>query len=282
MINDRCKICFLKTYQLLLDKFAFNDKQTKIFLSYFSEIIKKKEINSPPELQQILNKKFCELANNYDLFAEEKEISNKIAEDIYNEWKPKLLNSNNPYDLALKLSIAGNIMDYGASSDFDIYKTINEVLKTPFNIDHSILLEKQIKKANKILYLGDNAGEIVFDKLFIETVLKNKQIIFAVRNSPILNDVTYSDAIETKMNKIANIISNGYDAPSTILNKCSKEFLKVYDNADLIISKGQGNLEGLLNENDSRIFFLLMVKCDVIAEILDVKKGSFIVLNREI
>jgi uncharacterized protein with ATP-grasp and redox domains len=100
-----------------------------------------------------------------------------------------------------------------------------------------------------------------------------------VKGASVLNDATMKDAKEVGMDLVANVISNGYDAPSTILNKCSNDFLEVYHSADLIL-KGQGNFEGLMNENDSRIFFLLMVKCDVIAETLNVKKGSFVVYNK--
>jgi hypothetical protein len=82
------------------------------------------------------------------------------------------------------------------------------------------------------------------------------------------------------MDLVTKVISNGYDVPSTVLKKCSAEFLEVYLSADLIISKGQGNLEGLIFENDPRIYFLLMVKCDVIAEALNVEKGSFVVVNQ--
>ena len=130
------------------------------------------------------------------------------------------------------------------------------------------------------MYLGDNAGEIVFDKLLIETI-GNKNVTYVVRSAPILNDVTINDAKEVGIDNVAEVISSGYDAPSTVLSKSGTTFLNKYLSADLIISKGQGNLEGLLYENDPRIFFILMAKCDVIAETLKVNKGSFLVYNKE-
>jgi hypothetical protein len=170
-------------------------------------------------------------------------------------------------------------MDYGANQVFDVHKTITKVLSSDFAIDHSIILKQRIKEAKRILYLGDNAGEIVFDKLFIETIM-HPDLVFAVKDAPVLNDVTIQDAKEVGMYEVADVISNGYDASSTLLEKCSKEFLDVYRSADLIISKGQGNLEGLIDEKDPRIFFLFMVKCDVIAERVGVEKGSFVVYNQ--
>jgi len=105
-------------------------------------------------------------------------------------------------------------------------------------------------------------------------------VTFAVRNGFALNDATVQDAEEIGINSVARVISNGFDAPSTILAKCNAEFLAIYHSVDLIISKGQGNLEGLIHEKDPRIFFLLMVKCEVMAELLNVKKGSFVVFNQ--
>ena len=120
-----------------------------------------------------------------------------------------------------------------------------KLLNSEFAIDHSKQLKKAIEKAETVLYLGDNAGEIVFDKLFIETI-KHPNLTYVVRGGPVINDATMEDAEYIGMKDIANVISSGYDAPSTILNKSSKEFQKYFQKADLIISKGQGNLEGLL------------------------------------
>ena len=116
------------------------------------------------------------------------------------------------------------------------------------------------------------------DKLFIKTI-KHPNLIYVVRGAPVINDATMEDAEYVGMSNAAKVISNGYDAASTIPSKSSKEFQKYFEKSDLIISKGQGNLEGLFPLNDDCLFFLLMVKCDVIAEFLNVKKESFVVYN---
>ena len=279
-IDRRCKSCFLQTYQRLFEKFGVALPEREEFLTFFQETIIKDQYLSTPEIQRILNNRFCQIINISDPFSDEKEISNIIALDLYTEWKPKILSSTDPFDLALRLAIAGNIMDYGANNSFNVHETINAVLKASLAIDHSTLLKYRIKEAKKILYLGDNAGEIVFDKLFIE-ILMHHDITYAVKGAPVLNDVTMQDAKEVGMELVAEVISNGYDAPSTVLHKCRKEFLEIYNAADLIISKGQGNFEGLMQLKDPRIFFLLMAKCDVIAEIPGVEKGSFLVYNQK-
>lgn len=280
MFDKRCELCFEKTYNKLFDKFKIDKEIRNQFSVFVFEYLPKYEKLSSPQIQRELYKKFCELINVSDPFEYEKKQSNNIAIELYKKWKPRVISNENPFDLALRLSIAGNIMDYGANNDFDIHQTIYKVLEAKFAIDDSLLLRKKLKEAKKILFLGDNAGEIVFDKLFIETIMHFDDITYVVKDAPVINDVTIKDANEIGMYLVADVITNGYDAPSTVLEKCSVEFLEQFDSADLIISKGQGNYEGLISLNDSRIFFLLMAKCDVIADDLNVEKESFIVLNQ--
>ena len=102
-------------------------------------------------------------------------------------------------------------------------------------------------------------------------------LYYAVRGAPVINDATMEDALQVGMDRVADILPNGYDAPSTIVENCSPEFRKIFNQADVIISKGQGNLEGLLGTADKNIYFLLMVKCEVIADALQVQKGDFVV-----
>ncbi len=276
LVDSRCSKCFSNVYRRLHEKFNVQQSIQQDFEIYLQKTIKENPLLSSPEVQRLLNIKFNEVVGNQDPFAAEKELSNQLALELYKEWKPKVILAKNPFDLALRLTIAGNIMDYGVANSFNVNETFQKVLTADFAIDHSKNLQKAIARAEKILYLGDNAGEIVFDKLFIETI-NHPNITFAVRGGRILNDATLEDADKIGMKEVAKLISNGYNAPSTVLEKCSNEFLEIYKNADLIISKGQGNLEGLINEPDSRTFFLLMAKCDVIAESLKVQKGSFIV-----
>lgn len=269
----------MKTYKRLFQIFDVSETQQKAFLEYFYTTIENDGSGSAPLIQRNLNKTFCRILNIDDPFKEEKEESNRVALELYDNWKPKVIESENPFNLALRLAIAGNIMDYGASDSFDIHKTIDRVIASDFAVDNSEMLRQQLLKASKVLYLGDNAGEIVFDRLFIETIMHGN-ISFAVKGAPVLNDVTMDDSVQVGMHYAADVITNGYDAPSTILERCNREFQEDFRSADLIISKGQGNLEGLLCESDPRIFFLLMVKCDLIAETLGVKKGDFVISNQ--
>jgi len=280
-IDERCLLCFKNTYQGLFDKFNLTTVQRLTFMVFFEQSVLSHNISKPVELQQILNQKFCEIIMIKDPYEKEKIKSNKQALKLLKKWEPIVTASENPFDLALRLSIAGNIMDYGANNKFNISDTIHEVIHAPFAINHAELLKNEIIKAQSILYIGDNAGEIVFDKLFIKTCLKNKKVFYAVRGCPVLNDATKDDADIIKMEEVAEVISNGNGAPSTLLNKCCYDFKKIYNEADLIISKGQGNLEGLITEKNPKIFFLLMIKCNVISELLGVEKGRFVVVKQK-
>jgi uncharacterized protein with ATP-grasp and redox domains len=270
--------CQFKTFEKLLDTHKVNYQQRQDFFGFYNLTMGRKYNLTMPEIHRELNDEFCRITGVSDIYLEEKQISNKIALELYHQLKPDVLISSDPFNMALRLSIAGNIMDYGALTDFDIHKTIDKVLNSDFAIDHSIQLKQAIQKAKKIVYLGDNAGEIVFDKMLIELML-HPNLNYVVRGAAVLNDATREDAKFVGMDVVADVIDNGSKVPSTVLSTCSPDFLKIYNEADLIISKGQGNFEGLMYENDPRIFFLLMVKCDVVAELVGVEKGNFVVFN---
>ncbi len=231
-----------------------------------------------PEFARELHSLLKSYTHNPDPYIREKRENNDQAISMLPELDFLITQSDNPFKTALRLAIAGNIIDFAANDNFDLLATIEMALKSDFAIDHSEQLKAKIEKAESILYLGDNAGEIVFDKLFIKEI-KHPNLTFAVRGAPVINDATMADAEYVGMKDVASVISNGYDAPSTILPKSDKVFQKYFREADLIISKGQGNLEGLFELSDNRIFYLLMVKCDVIGEFLKVKKGSLVVFN---
>ncbi len=279
--DSRCKSCIANSYRKLSAKYALSDEQERDYDEFINRLLGDGIYGFAPVIHRELHHKLTEISGIADPYLEEKRFSNAIAEQLYDVWKPRVMESDNPFDMALRLSIAGNIMDYAAADHtFDLDETISKALASDFTPDDSMLLRQRVMEAGSILYLGDNAGEIVFDKLFIETML-NPYVTYAVRSGPIINDATLLDAYAVGMDVVADVISNGFDASSTILGKCSPAFLELYNNADLIISKGQGNLEGLINQHDPRIFFLFMVKCDVIAERIGVEKGSLVVCQQQ-
>ncbi|MBN2480657.1 MAG: DUF89 family protein [Bacteroidales bacterium] len=276
-IDYRCFFCFAKSFEKLLESENMSVESKSRFTSEMATLYRDVwNQYSSPEFARELHIMLKQYADNPDPYKKAKKIYNDLVLKIYPDLKNQVETSDHPFDTALRLAIAGNIIDYAASNDFDLHATMDKVLHSDFAIDHSEQLKKAIDHAGTILYLGDNAGEIVFDRLFIET-FNHPNVVYAVRGAPVINDVTAFDAEYVGMGDVARIISNGYDAPSTILEHCSPEFLYAFKSAEVVISKGQGNLEGLLEISDPRIYSLLMVKCDVIAEKLNVKKGDFVV-----
>jgi len=281
-MDNECKLCLIKSFEKILAEKSAGKNKNELsgrIRDYVNGI--NSELITPEAAREI-NRMLTEKLNIYDLHKEEKLISNNIALNHYSRFRELVLTSESPFNTALRLSIAGNIMDYAACPEFFVNseqyfdKIINEVLTAEFAIDNSKELEEEIHNSKTLLFLGDNAGEIVLDKLLLETI-GHPNVFYAVRDKPVINDVTAEDAYYTGINTLAKIISNGYDAPSTIIEKASAEFLAVYNDADLIISKGQGNFEGLASNTREDLFFLLIVKCDVIARLLGVKKGDYMV-----
>ncbi len=275
----QCIFCHIRAFEKKLKELPVkNDLKKSLVWDFFKYISNLEESKSAPEAASDIYRLIRNSTHINDPYAKEKDFINNYLLKLYPEFKAEVESSIDPFDKALRFSIAGNIIDNVASPDYNINRTINHVLSSDFRIDHATFLYEEIHKANTILYLGDNAGEIVLDKLFIETI-GHPNIYFAVRGNPVINDVTLIDADSVGMDDVAKVISNGSDAPSTIIDKVSEDFLEIYHKADLIISKGQGNLEGLINEKSKNIFFLFMVKCEIIAKLIGADKGDFVVVR---
>ena len=280
MISDhRCFFCFVRAFEKLIEKSNISNEAKNSFTLDMINLYRNKwdELMSP-ELSRELHGILRSYTHNPDPYRQEKKQNNDQALAMFPDLEKIVQKSNDPFNTSLRLAIAGNIIDFAASDNFNLQTTIDKSLTAELAIDHSKQLEQKLKNAKLVLYLGDNAGEIVFDKLFIETI-NHRNLVYVVRGAPVINDATLEDAEYVGMKSTATVISNEYDAPSTIVHKSGKAFQQYFEEADLIISKGQGNLEGLITLNDKRIFFLLMVKCDVMAELLKVKKESFVVYS---
>lgn len=193
------------------------------------------------------------------------------------------------FNRALLFAVCGNLIDLAATEEFDVNSFFSkaeelgseEAGRRAFALDDRAALYKRLTDARTLLYLGDNCGEIVTDKLFIQEMKRQfpaLKVYYAVKGQAVLNDVTHMDAQIAGMAEVAEVISNGGKAAGTVLSEVSDEFKAVFDAADVIISKGQGNFEGLwpLESKKDGIFFLLMAKCISIAKIFGVEQMSLI------
>lgn len=277
-MNYECLICQVKALKHRLEKYEIHEEKRDFVVSELLKEIAGIDLENSysPEITRNIMARLKEYSTVEDPYRKEKQEGNRLMLERYDEFREMIHHSVNPFDTALRLAIAGNIIDFGPTNHFDVEGTIEKVLNSDFATDHSAQLQLQIEKSKTILYLGDNCGEIVLDKLFLETV-NHPNVWFAVREKPVLNDATEKEAREVEIHRYAKIISNGDDAPSTLLHRVSSEFKEIYQQADLIISKGMGNYEGLMFESDPRLFFLLMIKCPVIGRKIGSKKGEFVV-----
>ncbi|MBN1823017.1 MAG: DUF89 family protein [Endomicrobiales bacterium] len=272
-----CYPCFL-TQALKSAKLAGANKEVqKRVIDRVARILPNIPLrSSPPETSLIIRNIVRKLAGGHDPYKGIKQKSNELALSIYDLLKKKVARSSDRLLAAVELAIAGNIIDYGAKHSLDINDEIVKILKDERksikNENKAIFnyadFKKELKKAKTILYIADNAGETVFDRILIEEIklqYKNKEIIYAVKEKPVINDATIEDAVACGIEKYANIITSGAETAGAVLKFCSRRFLDVFKNSDMVISKGQGNFEAL-SGSKRRVFFLLMAKCPVVAE----------------
>ncbi len=232
---------------------------------------------SPPVIGQQIHRLIRDLVGVDDPYHGIKQRFNDMALKLYAKMRRFIIESGDPLETAVRLAIAGNIIDFGVKSQFhesELEETINQCLSCEFSDGQLEVFRRAINEAEKILYLADNAGEIVFDRLLIEQLPIDK-ITVAVKGSPVINDATMEDAIHAGLPQIVDVIDNGSDAPGTILQSCSRSFRDYFDKADLVIAKGQGNYETLSDVNKN-IFFLLKAKCPVISGSIGCNIGEMI------
>ena len=191
---------------------------------------------------------------------------NRMALRLLPELRSAMKNARDTFALAVKISIAGNIIDMGGAGDTSlagVRKALHHAMTEPLK-GNIPAFKRAAKKADNILYLTDNAGEIVFDRLLIEQLAPAK-VTVAVRGKPALNDALMADARTAGLHKIAKVIDNGSDAPGTVLEETSDSFNAAFKSADMVIAKGMGNYETLC-EAPRRVYFLFKAKCPMVAK----------------
>lgn len=236
---------------------------------------------SPPAVGQRLHRRLRQLSGVADPYRGVKDRFNAMALEMAPDLVTEIENAVDPLLRALRLAIAGNVIDLGVKGGIgegEVREAIHNTLNEPFRGDIEDF-RAAVRGARDILYLADNAGEIVFDRLLVERLAPTR-VTLAVRGSPVLNDATRDDAEVAGLCQIVEVVDNGSDAPGTILADCSDDFRRRFEAADLIIAKGQGNFETLSDE-DANIYFLLKAKCSVIAARLGVPVGTHMAIRRQ-
>ncbi|AXV38046.1 MAG: hypothetical protein CIT01_07460 [Methanobacterium sp. BRmetb2] len=277
-----CASCFLRQAREALD-LATSDESlkmdvttdiTKVLCSKFHD----KAVNNVigTEIHRLIKNR----TNNNDPYQNEREICNDIAMKYLPVIK-EAVKTEDDLESYIKASIIGNLLDFGALGvDMDTEALINKTMHNGLAVNHVDKLESALKNAKNVLYLADNVGEIIFDKILIKKLKDyDVNITVALKEKPILNDACVEDALKIGLGEFADLKSIGTDSIGIIYPETSEEFKEIFNNADMIIAKGLGNYEGLTElESDKPIFCLLNAKCNPVAKDIGVNMGDNVIL----
>jgi len=269
-----CIPCFLKqTLDAARIAGADTNLQKKI-MGKVCELIPQFPLNAtPPQMGVKIHWLIRNLTSNSDPYKKIKKDSQRIALDMYPYLKEEVKKAKNCLAIALKIATMGNVIDFAINDSATILKELEDIHNHEFAVFEYEKFKKSLQAARTILYLADNAGETVFDRVLLGQISSGRKLYYGVRGFPSINDALEGDAKEVGIDKYAEIISNGSDAPGTLLESCSKQFRDIFFNADMIISKGQGNFESL-HGGGYPVFFLFKIKCPPVASELNCKIGD--------
>ncbi|MBI5639843.1 MAG: DUF89 family protein [Nitrospirae bacterium] len=271
-----CFPCFLRqTIIALKQLYGMDDTHGGIIRDILS-IMQEADTSKPPAYTTTYIHRLIRDRLAQDPFRDIKHRYNAIALELYPALKEKIKESRDPLWTAARLAIAGNVIDFGIFTSIDIEGSMSRALKEHIAVDDYPSFKNAVADAKGLLYLFDNAGEIVFDRLLIEEFVSlGKKVTAVVKGAPVLNDVTFEDAAQAGITGLCEIIDNGSDAVGTILEWTSPEFRREFEAAELVISKGQGNFE-TLEGNGKKTYFLFQSKCDVVSKELGLSPGSML------
>jgi uncharacterized protein with ATP-grasp and redox domains len=231
----------------------------------------------PPVIAGEIHRAIRELTGAPDPYLREKISETEAALELLPAVEGMVAASEYPFLAAVMFSIAGNAIDLGAKTASDV--NVKEVFRSALAkaVDRTAVkrLERQVRDADDVLFLADNAGEIVFDRPLLDRIGQNK-VTVAVRGAPVINDATLDDAERSGITECFRVISNGSGAPGTWLSECSRAFVHEFKKADLVIAKGQGNYE-TLSDHPRSVVFLFLAKCAAVAETLGVPTGTYVI-----
>lgn len=249
-------------------------QQRDVVLGIMDRLAQMPPGTTPPEMGIEIHRLIRDITGDPDPYLKVKQEATQKALRLLPKIRVKLGESKNKLETAIRLSIAGNIIDFALDKTYDLWEEVERVLAQDLAINDFGLLRKRLGQVDSVLILGDNAGETVFDRLLIETL--SKPVTYVVRGGPVINDATVDDAIAVDIDQVADVVDSGVQAPGTILALSSQAFQEKFNEAELILAKGMGNYE-TLSTVEAPIFFLLQVKCPVIARDIHAPVGSTVV-----
>lgn len=273
LLKPECISCILRMSISAINDLSLDEDEIK---GLYAEILKipalrglNWDTTSAEVIEDVWRKVVTGINNPDPLYSEKLNLNEKISAQ-YALLQRMVAEAADPLYMAVKLAILGNSLDLMmADNPFAIQTSITDRVKAPLSNENYSKFKQQLQASKRVLYFGDNAGEIVFDKLLIETIKKTHplEIDFVVRSIPTMNDATLKEARSVGIDKIVRVIENGIDGPlpGTVLRRCSQEVNDLVRRSDLIVSKGGGNFDTLDEERmkiKKKISFLLLSKCE--------------------
>ncbi len=278
--THQCDHCFLRQAKDAASKAGLNKTTLGTVIEEIQILLQQLSYDvTPPVRASAVHQKIRELSGCIDPYYQDKKAATTHALSLYRSLKTLITNSENPLETAIRLAIAGNIIDLGVASSYDLEASIQRVLTEPLAIDHSQALMDALSKHQQVLYLADNAGECVLDRLLIEQLSTNN-VTYVVKGGAALNDATWEDAVDAGIDQYCEIIDHGAATLGTLLDQCTENFIQRFENAPLIVAKGMANYESL-SGTEQPIFYLLQAKCEVIANHIGVPLYGQMVLENQ-
>lgn len=285
-MKEQCKHCdrkqIDKVCQFAHIQGAVKDELTARAEEYLANVDMSK---CNPEVMADVWELIAEVTGDRDPYREVKRYYDLEVQRLAPDIRRIIENGGDRLGTALKIAICGNLIDFAADRAFDIAELTAMLSRLgELAIDDSTELFRAAGRAKTLLYLGDNCGEIALDKLLLAELKRanpDLKLYYGVRGKPIVNDVTVGDAALINMDEVAEVISNGDGSLGTVLKRTSPAFKALFESADLVICKGQGNYESLLGEDKAELYFLFMAKCAVVADPLGVAPMSIVCMKNK-
>lgn len=262
-IKPDCVNCLLNQALKVSKLLELDDESTKKVLDRSAQILIQHDLSyTPPQIAKDIYQAISKITGEDDPVAIAKQQATAEALKVDTSFVKTIPD-------ALKLAVIGNVIDYGAQNQFDLQETIQKQFTSHFAIDDSESFVHELQNAKELVVIGDNTGEHIFDKLLIEKIREvyDLQVYYFVRGAPIINDVTVKEA--ALLCDCAHIVDTGVETPGYDLDEANAASKEIFDRADIVLAKGMGNFESLYRQAGREVYFLFIIKCDVVAQAIE-------------
>lgn len=278
--DPECLVCMLKQ-ALNTARIATSDiNLQRTIINRVAEQIQRSDLTqTPAAISKPVYEIVTDVTGTKDPFRELKQQTNLEALQLLPELEANVADADDPLSVALHLAVAGNIIDLGIGHDFDLINDVKAILNTAFAIDDTEDFRGDLQPGRQLLFLGDNSGEIVFDRILVQELVRRElAVTYCVKSGPVINDATVEDAEQAGLTGMVPVIETGSNDIGIDFSRVSSEFETAFYQADIIIAKGQGNFE-TCNDAPGNIYFLLKAKCDVVARELRATTGDIVFVH---